>query len=184
MIDKILVTIDSSERSRSIFNTAVSLAQSTGANLMLLHILSEEDPDYPILPTYAYYSILKGNDDSMYRDELDQYEAQEAELLRSLTQKAIAAGIDAEYTQISGIPGWEICELARVWSADLILVGSRGLKGLKEMFLGSVSNYVTHHAPCSVLIVRNDIDLVAEPTDLPLEQEAKAHREQEVSSQN
>ncbi len=37
-------------------------------------------------------------------------------------------------------------------------MGSRGLKGLKEMFLGSVSNYVTHHAPCSVLIVRTEID--------------------------
>ena len=40
----------------------------------------------------------------------------------------------------------------------MIVVGSRGLKGLKEMFLGSVSNYVTHHAPCSVLIVRSEIE--------------------------
>ena len=58
---------------------------------------------------------------------------------------------------MTGNPGRSICELASTWEADLILVGSRGLKGLKEMFLGSVSNYVTHHAPCSVLIVRTEI---------------------------
>ncbi|MEM7594362.1 MAG: universal stress protein, partial [Cyanobacteria bacterium P01_A01_bin.83] len=39
---------------------------------------------------------------------------------------------------------------------------SRGLKGLKEMFLGSVSNYVTHHANCSVFIVRQLLDSASE----------------------
>ncbi|MEL6786783.1 MAG: universal stress protein, partial [Cyanobacteria bacterium J06607_15] len=51
-------------------------------------------------------------------------------------------------------PGRTICDRAQTWSVDLILVGSRGLTGAKEVMLGSVSNYVTHHAPCSVLIVR------------------------------
>ncbi|NEO65320.1 MAG: universal stress protein, partial [Moorea sp. SIO4G2] len=36
----------------------------------------------------------------------------------------------------------------------LIVLGRRGLGGLKEMVLGSVSNYVVHHAPCSVLVVQ------------------------------
>ncbi len=184
MIDKILATIDSSQESQAVFDTAVSLAQGTGATLMLLHILSEKDPDYPMLPTYAYYSILKGDDDSMFREQFDQYEEQEAELLRNLTQKALAAGVDAEYAQLSGVPGWEICELARAWSADLVLVGSRGLKGLKEMFLGSVSNYVTHHAPCSILIVRTDKDSVSYSIN-PLDEEVEeAHSRQEVFNQN
>ncbi|MGQ9872468.1 universal stress protein [Leptodesmis sp.] len=38
--------------------------------------------------------------------------------------------------------------------ADLILIGNRGHTGLKELFLGSASNYVLHHAPCSVLTVK------------------------------
>lgn len=184
MISKILATIDSSQTNQSVFDTAVSLAKATGASLMLLHILSETDPDYPMLPTYAYYAVLKGNNDGIFHQKFDEYEQREALLLRNLAQKAIALGIDTEYTQLSGIPGWEICELASVWSADLILVGSRGLKGVKEMFVGSVSNYVTHHAPCSVLIVRSDTDLVSYPIDLPGEKEAKAHQEQEVSNQN
>ncbi len=64
--------------------------------------------------------------------------------------------------------------MARAWSADLILVGSRGLKGLKEMFLGSVGNYVTHHAPCSALIVRTDTDAVSCSMDLSYEEAESA----------
>ena len=173
MIGKILAAIDNSPRSESVFNTAVSLAQTNGATLMLLHILSEQDPDYPILPTYAYYAALKGNDDGILHRKFAEYEQQEAELLRNLARKAIALGVDAEYAQLFGVPGREICELASDWSADLIVIGSRGLKGMKEMFVGSISNYVTHHAPCSVLIVRSDTDSVSYSIE-PLEEESAA----------
>lgn len=180
MINKILVAIDSSDRNKSVFDTAVSLAQSTGASLMLLHILSEEDPGYPILPTYAYYSVLKDSDGGVFREKFAEYTQRGIDFLNKLTQEATAAGVDAEYTQLSGLPGWEICELASTWSADLILVGSRGLKGLKEMFLGSVSNYVTHHAPCSVLIVRTDTDPKPYFTSTLDREEKEADSEQEV----
>ncbi|MEM7594969.1 MAG: universal stress protein [Cyanobacteria bacterium P01_A01_bin.83] len=178
MINKILATIDSSPRSQAVFEMAVSLAQGTKARLMFLHILSEQDSDYPLLPTYAYYSVLKNNDEGLFQQKFDEYEQQQEKLLSSLTQKAIAAGVDTEYTLLNGIPGWEICELANTWSADLILVGSRGLKGLKEMFLGSVSNYVTHHAPCSVLLVRNDTDLVSYSVDMSDEAQIEADSKQ------
>ena len=156
MLDKILVAVDCSENNQFVFDTAVSLAQTTDASLMLLHILSEEDSDYPALPTYAYYSVLKDSEDGLFQTRFTEYEQQKLNFLKNLAQKALDAGVDTEYAQFSGVPGGEICELAEVWSADLIMVGSRGLKGLKEMFLGSVSNYITHHAPCSVLIVRTD----------------------------
>lgn len=179
MINRILATIDSSRNNQSVFDTAVSLARATKAKLILLHILSETDPDYPILPTHAYYSVLKGSDNGIFYQKFKEYKHQQAESLSILARKAIAAGVNTEYTQISGIPGYEICELASRWSADLILIGSRGLKGVKEMFLGSVSNYVTHHAPCSVLIVRNDTNSVSHSIDLPDEKEEEAHRERE-----
>ncbi|MEL7079708.1 MAG: universal stress protein [Cyanobacteria bacterium J06582_2] len=178
MIDKILATIDNSPRNQAVFETAVSLAQATGAKLMLLHVLSEEDVDYPILPTYAYYAVLKGKDDSIFHQKFDEYERREEEFLKELTRKAIALGIDAEYAQLSGIPGWTICEIASKWSANLILVGSRGLKGMKEMFVGSVSNYVTHHAPCSVLIVRSDTDSVSYTIDPLYEEEIETDSKQ------
>ncbi len=157
MINKILVAVDRSESGKSVFNSAVSLAQATGATLMLLHIMSHDEAGYPLLPTYTYYPIVDDHEYDAYQRQLAEYKQWGLDFLQNLTQEATIAGVDAEYTQLTGTPGRMICELANNWSADLIIVGSRGLKGLKEMFLGSVSNYVTHHAPCSVLIVRTSV---------------------------
>ena len=158
MIGKILVAVDRSQQNKLVFDTAVSLAQTTGAELMLLHILAKQELDYPIAPIYSDYPIVEDRDYEIYRQQFAQYEQKGLEFLQTLHREATAKKIKAEFTQLTGNPGRMICELAHNWSADLILVGSRGLTGLKEMFLGSVSNYVTHHAPCSVLIVRTPIN--------------------------
>ncbi|VEP16196.1 Universal stress protein [Hyella patelloides LEGE 07179] len=158
MINKILVAVERSDKDNLVFDSALSLAKTTNATLMLLHVLSENEVNYPILPTYAYYPILDDLDDQKYQEQLSQYKQLGIDFLQNLTQKATESGVNTEYTQSSGNPGRKICELASTWEADLILVGSRGLKGFKEMFLGSVSNYVTHHAPCSVLIMRNPLE--------------------------
>ncbi|MBE9045051.1 universal stress protein [Pleurocapsales cyanobacterium LEGE 10410] len=157
MLDKILVAIDSSERNKSVFNSAVSLAQTTGASIMLLHIVSGENADDPVLPADDEYPSLNNRNDNRYHMRFAEYEQQGIEFLQSLTQEAMDVGIDVEYSQLRGNPQQMICKLASNWSADLIIVGSRQLKGWKEKFLGSVSNYVTHHAPCSVLIVRPEM---------------------------
>lgn len=158
MINRILVAVDRSERNNFVFDSAVSLAKTTSANLMLLYVLSEDEAGYPLLPTYAYYPMLDERNYDIHQKKLAEYKQWGLDFLQSLTEKAAEIGVDTEYTQLTGNPGRAICELASTWQADLILVGSRGLKGIKEMFLGSVSNYVTHHAPCSVLIVRTVID--------------------------
>lgn len=158
MMNKILVALNHSEIHKSVFETAVLLAQTTGATLKLVHILSENEAGHPVLPSYAYYPMLDERNYELYRENLTEYKQWGIDFLQNLTQEATAAGVKTEYTQLTGNPGRSICEIAHIWSADLIVVGSRGLKGLKEMFLGSVSNYVTHHAPCSVLIVRSAIE--------------------------
>ncbi|MCC0177777.1 universal stress protein [Waterburya agarophytonicola K14] len=158
MINKILIAVDRTQNNKFVFDTAVSLAQTTGADLMLLHILSKKEPEHPIAPTYTYYPIVEEMNYETYQQEYAKYEQHGIEFLKNLTEEATAAGVSTEFSQLVGNRGRMICELANNWSADLVLVGSRGLKGLKEMFLGSVSNYVTHHAPCSVLIVRQPVD--------------------------
>lgn len=55
---------------------------------------------------------------------------------------------------LTGPPDQQIVERAKEWGADLIVVGSHG-RGFWGRLLGSVSNGVVHHAPCSVLVVRN-----------------------------
>lgn len=157
MSDKILIAVNRTQNDKIVFDTAVSLAKTTGADLMLLHILSKKEPEHPIAPAYAYYPIVEECNYETYQKEYAKYEQHGIEFLKNLTLEATTAGVSTEFTQLAGNPGRMICELAKNWSTDLIVVGSRGLKGFKEMFIGSVSNYVTHHAPCSVLLVRNPI---------------------------
>ena len=164
MIYKILVAVDYSETSKFVFETAVSLAKTTDATLMILHVLAEYEPGYPVIPSYTEYPVLDDYDYSLYQKQFEAYRQKGIDFLQQKAEAAKQAGVSTEFVQLTGNPGREICTLASTWAADLILVGSRGLKGLKEMFLGSVSNYVTHHAPCSVLIVRSNIDSESEST--------------------
>jgi nucleotide-binding universal stress UspA family protein len=160
MYGKILAAMDSSANNKQVFDTAVSLAKANNASLMLLHVLSEEEvgSPTPILPSLEYYPSLNDKSWQLYQEQRKTCAKQGLELLRSHQEQAVAAGVSAEFTQLGGSPSRAICELARNWGADLIITGRRGRSGLSELFLGSVSNYVLHHAPCSVLIVQHLVD--------------------------
>lgn len=60
-----------------------------------------------------------------------------------------------EVLVIEGEPGPALCDLAAEVGASALIVGSRGRGGLKRAFLGSVSDYVVRHAPCSVIVSRD-----------------------------
>jgi nucleotide-binding universal stress UspA family protein len=156
MLNKILVAVNIREIDQSAFHQVLSLAKSMGAKLMLLNVIAPDEQNYPNPFIYSGSEYAWTNESllSVYEEQWAKFKQQGLDALRSLASEARAAGVEAEFSQDFGNPGQIICNLARTWSADLILVGSRGLTGVKEMFLGSVSNYVTHHAPCSVLIVR------------------------------
>lgn len=157
MFHKILVALDDSDSSHQVFAKAVALAEATNASLMLLRVLSPFEGEYSgsIYPAIdGIYPGLHRQTVQIYMNQWHQFEQQALESLRSLSCKAIEAGVRAEFTQNFGDPGRTICEVARTWDADLIMVGRRGRAGLSELFLGSVSNYVLHHAPCSVLTVQ------------------------------
>ena len=161
MFNKILVAIDRSAASRKVFEAAMFLAKTSGADLMLLHVLSSEERNFPTPTIYSglEYDPFAPSLVEAYQERWLEFEQQGLEMLRGTAEEAIKAGINAEFTQSMGNPGRIICDLAQTWSADLVVVGSRGRTGLKEIFLGSVSNYVTHHAPCSVLIVHQTDNL-------------------------
>ena len=63
-------------------------------------------------------------------------------------------GIDVETHAREGDPADAILDVAEEEGADLIVVGNKGMTGAKRFLLGSVPNKVSHHAPCSVLIIR------------------------------
>ncbi|HSM80562.1 MAG TPA: universal stress protein [Nodosilinea sp.] len=153
MFRKILVAIDQGDTCANLFQQALTLAQATGAGLMLLSVLEPKYSSSFTTPAYYGYPLPLGVDSDLWLDLYREAESKGLERLRSFTDQAIAAGVSAEFTQLLGSPGHEICALAKTWAADLIVVGSHGRKGFSELFLGSVSSYVMHHAPCSVLVV-------------------------------
>jgi nucleotide-binding universal stress UspA family protein len=74
--------------------------------------------------------------------------------LRGAMDVAEAAGVPATSYARQGDPADAILDVAEERRADLIVVGNKGMTGAKRFLLGSVPNRVSHHAPCSVLIIR------------------------------
>ena len=64
------------------------------------------------------------------------------------------SGIEVETMAREGDPADAILDVAEEKGADLIVVGNKGMTGAKRFLLGSVPNKVSHHAPCSVMIIR------------------------------
>lgn len=167
MLKKILVTIDRSPANKKVFDEAFFLAKTTKAKLILLHVLSAEEPGSPIMSLYPpvgddYHYIHLNSEitqmaNQMYHKQWKAFETEGINMLRSFADIAIAEGIETEFTQITGHPSSTICEFAQSCYADVIVIGRRGHSGLREMLLGSVSNYVVHHAPCSVLLVQTPV---------------------------
>lgn len=156
MLSKILVAIDQSTTSQRAFEAALELAKSLGASLTLVHVLDVFDsasPERPTIPVNSYGMGLDGmvrkNYERQWTEFVDHYDA----LLRQKQLDAEAIGVKADYLHPYGLPGPAICKAAAVGQTDLIVVGSHGHSGLRELFLGSVSNYVMHHAPCSVMVI-------------------------------
>ncbi|MBC7879936.1 MAG: universal stress protein [Anaerolineae bacterium] len=158
MFQRILVGVDSSMTSGQVFESALVIAKENKAIMMIEHVLSGEDEGSPILPPVAtgyYFPVVSSDSYSYYRNQWDAYEKKGLALLETFVNKAKAVGVEAESKQSLGSPGRQICETTRLWNADLVVTGRRGHTGLSELFLGSVSNYILHHVPCSVLIVQS-----------------------------
>jgi nucleotide-binding universal stress UspA family protein len=156
MFHRILVALDRSDMGKRVFEQALTLAKLASADLMLLHVLSAEEegsPEVPMTPNFDYYPGWSESSMRLYQQRWESYKEDGLEMLRSLSAQANTANINCEFTQTSGSPSRLICNFARSWNADLIVMGRRGISGFAELLLGSVSNYVLHHAPCSVLIV-------------------------------
>src|SRR3954466_4575300 len=74
--------------------------------------------------------------------------------LREAAEEAQDAGVRVETFAREGDPADAILDVAEERGSDLIVVGNKGMTGAKRFLLGSVPNKVSHHAPCSVLIIR------------------------------
>ena len=155
---KVLVALDRSLQASTVFEQALSevKARSNGS-LMLVHALRMDAE----VPTGAFMGIGTVADVYTYgtlkrvqQEKVQQGRDKAIAWLQTYQQEAIAQGIPTEITCLVGTPGIGICQLAQSWGANLVVLGRRGHQGMTEVMMGSVSNYVVHHAPCSVLVVQ------------------------------
>ena len=167
MYRKILVALDQSPLRAYLLDHSIAMAKAMKADLMLVHVLSAYEDGSPGLPVRAYHTYYPIADSiawDTYQKRWEAYEQEGIEELRKLAAEAMTQGIKTEFTQTAGDPGRVICDIAQSWEADLIIVGNRGRSGLSEFLLGSVSNYVMHHAPSSVLVVHGT-EFIEQATD-------------------
>ncbi len=149
---RILTALDFSPESETVFNQALEIAQQNQASLMLLHCISSESY-LPYQPHDSFGENPWASFSSILTGYLEQEQEQTIKKLSDYAQKAQNKGVQVEWQWEFGEAGIWIRKMSETWQADLIVLGRRGLSGLKKILLGSVSSYVVQHAACSVLIV-------------------------------
>jgi nucleotide-binding universal stress UspA family protein len=156
--NKILVALDRSVQSSNVLQNAFDLAEANGSQLMLFHCINQQ-ADYGAIPLVATIGDIDiyGSLQKSYREKLQKEIEITQSWLEDCSQQAKSRNIPVEFVYEIGEASKAICDLAKSWGADLVLLGRRGNRGISEILLGSVSNYVLHHAVCSVLIVQDKL---------------------------
>ncbi len=143
-IKTILVPTDFSDHSKHATNTAIGLAKTLGASIHLVHVL--------------HYPVLVGavGQVAFPQDLWTQVRDGAARKLEKASQSVSVAGIAVETHLTEGANAQAVVELAKKIKADLIVMGTRGLSGLKHVMLGSVAERTVRLAPCPVMTVKAD----------------------------
>ncbi len=136
---KILVPLDSSKRTNYVLAEAINIAKQYDASIVALYILP--------------FSPVSYRDNPIAQEKMT---AEAKENLANVKETAKKDGVALQTKILKGHPGKLISNFAnqKKNGIDLIVIGSRDLGGFREMFLGSVSNYVVHKSKVSTMVVK------------------------------
>ena len=155
MIKKILVAVDGSEQANKALDFALSLAETYSAELKLLNVYQ------PIAPLFYFPSMsIPGSPPVVTpittATFLKELKAQHEKVLSAALRRTKRNRPNLKISTMlsEGRPSDKIIEAANEGEFDLIVLGSRGVGGIKEIFLGSVSYRIDDKAQCSVLLVK------------------------------
>ena len=145
MYDSIVVGTDGSDTAKEAVRQAAELAKTVGAKL---HLVSAYEP----VPEGRLRQERQNVPDAMQwminpKEDVNNTLKEAAEQLEK-------DGVEVDTYAREGDPADAILDVAEEEKADLIVVGNKGMTGARRFLLGSVPNKVSHHAPCSVLIIR------------------------------
>jgi nucleotide-binding universal stress UspA family protein len=146
---KILLATDGSREAQLAASTAADLANSTNSELHLVTVaLGKPDPIYHIYEAGLRYET--------YEQALEAVKGEAQKVLDEQVQKVQQAGgtVKEAHLRIGERRDQAIVHLAEELGAGLIVLGSRGLGGVRRALMGSVSDSVVRHAHCPVMVVR------------------------------
>ncbi|OZM58077.1 universal stress protein [Lottiidibacillus patelloidae] len=139
MYKKILLATDGSDHAKRAAENAIHITTcSEGAEITIV---------YAVAPDKAKSDVLANWNASEINDV-------RRERVSDVENKAREAGVKYEVKILHGEPGPTIVDYANKNTFDIVVIGSRGLNGLQELVLGSVSHKVAKRANCPVLIVK------------------------------
>src|SRR3954462_9667264 len=145
MFNAIVVGTDGSDTATEAVRQAISLAKALGATLQIVSAYE------PVSDTRLREEAQQAPQDLQWM--VNPREDVEA-TLKDAAGKAGEEGVTTETFARQGDPADAILDVAEENNSDLIVVGNKGMTGATRFLLGSVPNKVSHHAPCSVLIIR------------------------------
>jgi nucleotide-binding universal stress UspA family protein len=148
---KILLATDGSKEATDAARTAVDLAEISSSELYIVHVWE------PLPLLVSSYGSLAYTDSEAVQTMLEQAESQAREILDEQVEriKDMGGTVRESYLR-QGHPDQEIVRLAEEIGAGLIVMGSRGLGGMRRVLMGSVSDSVVRHAHCPVLVIRGE----------------------------
>ena len=143
---RILLPVDDSPYSQEAVRSLLAEFQTRGTEVRVLHVIES---------VAAYLTADMVPEIVVDTAKIEAERLKQSKTLVAETAKKLRdAGFAADEAVETGDPKSVILDVAENWPADLIVLGSHGLKGLNRFLLGSVSDAVSRHATCSVQVVR------------------------------
>jgi nucleotide-binding universal stress UspA family protein len=142
MFGTVLVGTDGSDRAERAVHAAVDVAKGQGARLVIAAAYREGERHRESVTSAS--AVAVGN----LRDAAEQM------LMRSARHAEEQGLSGVEWEARAGDPADVIIDIAAERDIDLIVLGNKGMTGARRYLMGSVADKVSHHAPCSVMIVR------------------------------
>jgi nucleotide-binding universal stress UspA family protein len=141
---RILLAIDDSKFSEAATQTLIAQLRPKEHEVRILHVIEL----YPLFPASGQTGAELAVASEEHRHQASALVAKAAKALQSADFERVTTTVEV------GNPKFIVLDLAAEWKADLIVLGSHGRTGLGRFPMGSVSEAVARHAPCSVQIVR------------------------------
>jgi nucleotide-binding universal stress UspA family protein len=151
MIKKILVAYDGGSQSNKALEAAIEIAGNTGAEIFIASAYT--------IPVVYQGSVPSGEifpDNSVIINYLyENTHNHLVKILKEAAEKVRQANIAVHTEILEGSPGKVVTQFAEDKKIDLIITGSQNRTTVNRLFMGSVSNYILHHAKCLVLVAKD-----------------------------